>query len=247
MAVRCVEDTRRPTTHNHNSARRMLPNTTSTGVVRALVADPSVPLSTVRLAVTTSPFASLASRRRRSPSPIMFTLETRESENAALKHPQDPLLLSPPINTCNAVRCHRPTCSQSAPPTQTAFVIPPREEEPSHDPPPRQSPDHRNRRATTFGYAYVAKGGMTMHGGSSAPNHLLEPRTAPAPPPRTHPPRTSSAGAPTAGLPFDAPMHDLSALCVDSRIASEDGWAAPRALETPQAFEPSSLDSQRDC
>jgi hypothetical protein len=46
-----------------------------------------------------------------------------------------------------------------------------------------------------------------------------------------------------AGLAFDAPMHDLSALCVESRIASEDGWAAPRVVEIPQAFELLSLDS----
>ncbi|KAJ7280021.1 hypothetical protein C8J57DRAFT_1301399 [Mycena rebaudengoi] len=221
-----------------------------------------------------SPFASLASRRSRSPSPIMVTLETSpttstspESENAARKHPHDPLLLSPPINTWKAVRRHRPTRSQSAPPTQTAFVIPPREDAhaPSHDPPPRQAsvddlhvrPARRPpppRRSTAFGYAYVAEGGMTMRGGELVrpPPPLLRPTTfwrrahrsgvaAASYSPASHLIRRSTYVA--AGLPFDAPMHDLSALCVESRIASEDGWAAPRVVEIPQAFELLSLDS----
>jgi hypothetical protein len=36
-----------------------------------------------------------------------------------------------------------------------------------------------------------------------------------------------------AGLPFDAPMHDLSALCMESHIGSEDRWAARRVVEIP--------------
>jgi len=42
-----------------------------------------------------------------------------------------------------------------------------------------------------------------------------------------------------AGLAFDSPMHDLSALCVESRLNGEDGGSggSPRVVEIPQAFE----------
>lgn len=42
-----------------------------------------------------------------------------------------------------------------------------------------------------------------------------------------------------AGLSFDSPMHDLSALCVESRLSGEEGLTrgGPRVVEIPQAFE----------
>jgi hypothetical protein len=42
-----------------------------------------------------------------------------------------------------------------------------------------------------------------------------------------------------AGLAFDAPMHDLSALHVEARLHGEDGvrGGGPRVVEIPQAFE----------
>ncbi|KAJ7280128.1 hypothetical protein C8J57DRAFT_1464527 [Mycena rebaudengoi] len=170
-------------------------------------------------------------------SPTMPT-----SENAARKHPHDPLLLSPPINTWKAVRRHRPTCSQSAPPTQTAFVMregavtrPATEADERRrpacvprTPPACTTPPHHVRiRLRRKGRHDNARGRARKAAAVTAAP------TAPASPlPRTY-----------RGLPFDAPMHDLSALCVESRIASEDGWAASRIVEIPQAFEPLNLDS----
>lgn len=42
-----------------------------------------------------------------------------------------------------------------------------------------------------------------------------------------------------AGLAFDAPMHDLSALGVETRLTGEEGVSrrSPRVVEIPQAFE----------
>ncbi|KAF7329130.1 hypothetical protein MKEN_00173500 [Mycena kentingensis (nom. inval.)] len=85
---------------------------------------------------SSSPISSIAARRHRSPSPIMVTLESEppaRSESVARTAPPnvDLALLSPPINTWksrpqsrNEYRPrgrHRPTRSQSAPPTQTSF------------------------------------------------------------------------------------------------------------------------------
>jgi len=42
-----------------------------------------------------------------------------------------------------------------------------------------------------------------------------------------------------AGLPFESPMHDLSALSVETRLTGEEGHGrgSPRVVEIPQAFE----------
>ncbi|KAJ7140079.1 hypothetical protein C8R43DRAFT_928722 [Mycena crocata] len=215
-----------------------------------------------------SPFSSVASRRNRSPSPIMVTLESEAaasmSESAArTAGPSvDPALLSPPINTWKARPRsltesqrprHRPTRSQSAPPTQMEFVIA------AEPPSPAASVDNFNlnvrkpvrRSRTSFGagYSYVAEG-MTMRGGELVrpPPPLLRPTTfwrrahrsgvaAASYSPASHLIRRSTYIA--AGLSFDAPMHDLSALCVESRLTGEEGVArgSPRVVEIPQAFE----------
>ncbi|KAJ7280012.1 hypothetical protein C8J57DRAFT_1220541 [Mycena rebaudengoi] len=102
-------------------------------------------------------------------------------------------------------------------------------------------PAHRPpapRRSTAFDYTPTSQRCAQPPSGAAP--------TAPAsPPPRTPPPgpwhiihRTTYVAA---GRSFDAPMHDLSALCIKSRIASEDGW--PMVVEIPQAFELLSLDS----
>ncbi|KAF7328739.1 hypothetical protein MVEN_02502600 [Mycena venus] len=218
------------------------------------------------------PSSPLASRRNRSPSPIMVTLESESpskstSESAARTDGPsiDPGLLSPPINTWkarprsrteNQRPRHRPTRSQSAPPTQTKFV------EAADPPSPAASVDNFNdhlsppprrsirRSMTGFGYSYSVEG-MTMRGGELVrpPPPLLRPTTfwrkahrsgvaAATYSPSAHLVRRSTYIA--AGLAFDAPMHDLSALCVESRLNGEDGVSrgiSPRVVEIPQAFD----------
>ncbi|KAJ7025166.1 hypothetical protein C8F04DRAFT_1400787 [Mycena alexandri] len=227
------------------------------------------------------PSSPLASRRKRSPSPIMVTLESdpipARSESAARTAgpSMDPALLSPPINTWkarsrsrteNQRNRHRPTRSQSAPPTQTTFDIAGNVDANlalhlDPDPAPASaSVDNFNlnvrplprRSRTTFGsgYAYVGEGGMTMRGGELVrpPPPLLRPTTfwrkahrsgvaAASYSPASHLIRRSTFIA--AGLAFDYPIHDLSALCVESRITGEDGitGGGPRVVELPQAFE----------
>ncbi|KAJ7187041.1 hypothetical protein C8R46DRAFT_1158061 [Mycena filopes] len=228
------------------------------------------------------PSSPLASRRRRSPSPIMVTLESdpipERSESAArTAGPSvDPALLSPPINTGRSRSRsgsesprgrHRPARSHSAPPTQTTFEIA-ADAVDAHlelDLDPERTPatagaENFNvnvrplprRTRTTFGsgYAYVAEGGMTMRGGELVrpPPPLLRPTTfwrkahrsgvaAASYSPASHLIRRSTFIA--AGLTFDSPIHDLSALCVESRITGEDGitGGGPRVVELPQAFE----------
>ncbi|KAJ7102900.1 hypothetical protein C8R44DRAFT_746871 [Mycena epipterygia] len=224
-----------------------------------------------------SPFISVASRRKRSPSPIMVTLEseplasTSTSESAARTSgpAMDPGLLSPPINTWKASQNqnrsrsrtenrtrHRPTRSQSAPPTQIAFI------HTAEPPSPAASVDdlalaqnqlrppvRRSRTSFSPGYAYVAEG-MTMRGGELVrpPPPLLRPTTfwrrahrsgvaAATYSPASHLIRRSTFIA--AGLAFDAPMHDLSALGVETRLTGEEGVSrrSPRVVEIPQAFE----------
>ncbi|KAJ7485044.1 hypothetical protein B0H11DRAFT_2017889 [Mycena galericulata] len=213
-----------------------------------------------------SPFSAIASRRNRSPSPIMVTLEseptasTSESAARTAGPSMDPALLSPPINTWKARSRsrsesqrprHRPTRSRSAPPTQTTFVIP------ADLPSPAASVDDFNlnvrqplrRSRTSFGYSYVTEG-MTMKGGELVrpPPPLLRPTTfwrrahrsgvaAASYSPASHLIRRSTYIA--AGLAFDSPMHDLSALCVESRLTGEEslGHRSPRVVEIPQAFE----------
>ncbi|KAJ7641643.1 hypothetical protein FB45DRAFT_360390 [Roridomyces roridus] len=210
-----------------------------------------------------SPFRSIASRRNRSPSPIMVTLESAPisiaSESAARTAPPetDHGLLSPPINTWKASRGrpenrtrHRPTRSQSAPPAQTSFIlpdVPPSTAESVDDlrPQPRRS-------RTSFGgmgYSYVSQG-MTMKGGELVrpPPPLLRPTTfwrrahrsgvaAATYSPSSHLIRRSTYIA--AGLQFDTPIHDLSALAVETRTVGEDGIVRgrPRVVEIPQALE----------
>ncbi|KAJ7083975.1 hypothetical protein B0H15DRAFT_951727 [Mycena belliarum] len=172
-------------------------------------------------------------------------------------------LLSPPINTGKAPRSrsraddrprHRPTRSQSAPPTQTTFDIAPGPPSPAASVDnfghlPALRPMRRSRTSFTPGYSYVAEG-MTMRGGElirPAPP-LLRPTTfwrrahrsgvaAASYSPSSHLIRRSTYIA--AGLSFDSPMHDLSALCVESRLSGEEGLTrgGPRVVEIPQAFE----------
>ncbi|KAJ7725168.1 hypothetical protein B0H16DRAFT_283888 [Mycena metata] len=227
------------------------------------------------------PSSPLASRRKRSPSPIMVTLESdpipARSESAARTAgpAMDLALLSPPINTWKARPRgrtesqrprHRPTRSQSAPPSQTTFDVVGSVDASlalhlDPDPvPATASVDNFNlnvrplprRSRTTFGsgYAYVGEGGMTMRGGELVrpPPPLLRPTTfwrkahrsgvaAASYSPASHLIRRSTFIA--AGLAFDSPIHDLSALCVESRITGEDGITSggPRVVELPQAFE----------
>ncbi|KAJ7074734.1 hypothetical protein C8F01DRAFT_1101658, partial [Mycena amicta] len=228
---------------------------------------PQYPLYHSSPSPTTS--TSLAVRRKRSPSPIMVTLESEappRSESAARRGrtdaDSDPALLSPPINTWKSrpqtrnehrpPTRHRPTRSRSAPPTQTSFVLAPMvpddEEYPLSAGAVRRPPRRTN---TMFGagYTHVSEG-MTMRGGElvrPAPP-LLRPTTfwrrahrsgvaAASYSPASHLIRRSTFIA--AGLAFDAPIHDLSALGVESRIAGEEGITrpSPRVVEIPQAFE----------
>ncbi|KAJ7827984.1 hypothetical protein B0H13DRAFT_2680238 [Mycena leptocephala] len=216
------------------------------------------------------PSSSIASRRQRSPSPVMVTLEseapsTSESAARTAGPSIDPGLLSPPINTWKSRPRsrtesqrprHRPTRSQSAPPTQMTFMIHAQPEPPS---PATASVDDFNlpvrkplrRSYTSFGSGYsYSKEGMTMRGGELVrpPPPLLRPTTfwrkahrsgvaAANYSPSSHLIRRSTYIA--AGLAFDAPMHDLSALCVESRLNGEEGVTrgGPRVVEIPQAFE----------
>ncbi|KAF7305467.1 hypothetical protein HMN09_00799400 [Mycena chlorophos] len=231
-----------------------------------------------------SPLSSLATRRRqRSPSPIMVTLESEAPQTAEsvvrTAQPQlDMALLSPPINTWKRPqsRQHHPARSQSAPPTQTAFVLPPipgsqprprskddidseqqqlqllplqlPEETGGHYFPARRAPK-RNHTMFGAGYTHITDG-MTLRGGELVrpPPPLLRPTTfwrrahrsgvaAASYSPASHLIRRSTFIA--AGLAFDAPMHDLSALGVESRITGEEGITrpSPRVVEVPQAFE----------
>ncbi|KAF7361522.1 hypothetical protein MSAN_01185800 [Mycena sanguinolenta] len=224
-----------------------------------------------------SPFSSIASRRNRSPSPIMVTLESSppsmtESQARTDGPSMDPGLLSPPLNTWKSRPRgrtdsqrprHRSTRSQSAPPTQTTSIVP---AEPFSSAPVPTSTDDLNlsarsgvppirkpprRAASTFGagYSYSTEG-MTLRGGELVrpPPPLLRPTTfwrkahrsgvaSATYSPSAHLIRRSTYIA--AGLKFDAPMHDLSALCVETRLNGEEGVrrGSPRVVEIPQAFE----------
>ncbi|KAJ6552050.1 hypothetical protein DFH09DRAFT_601082 [Mycena vulgaris] len=198
----------------------------------------------------------------------MVTLEsepiasTSESAARTAGPYRDPALLSPPINTWkarprsrteNQRPRHRPTRSQSAPPTQTTFVLPVELPSPTASVDnfnlTSRKPMRRSRTSFTPGYSYVAEG-MTMRGGELVrpPPPLLRPTTfwrrahrsgvaAASYSPASHLIRRSTYIA--AGLAFDSPMHDLSALCVESRLTGEEGVArwGPRVVEIPQAFE----------
>ncbi|KAJ7773672.1 hypothetical protein DFH07DRAFT_801473 [Mycena maculata] len=229
--------------------------------------DLTILVSPIPIRGSASSFSSIASRRHRSPSPIMVILEsepvayTSESAARTAGPSLDPALLSPPINTWkarprsraeNQRPQHRPMRSQSAPPTQTTFVI--------AEPPSAtasvddfslnaRKPIRRSRTSFTPGYSYVAEG-MTMKGGELVrpPPPLLRPTTfwrrahrsgvaAASYSPASHLIRRSTYIA--AGLAFDAPMHDLSALCVESRLTGEEGVrdGSPRVIELPQEFE----------
>ncbi|KAF7290689.1 hypothetical protein MIND_01309200 [Mycena indigotica] len=242
------------------------------------MSDLTVLVSPIPQLAYSSPPSPLAARRKRSPSPIMVTLEsdapeTSETVARTAGPASDPALLSPPINTWksrpqsrNEVRPrprHAPTRSQSAPPSQTAFVRAPMAERPFESNldqpmsagvaeqfgrnPPR--PPRRNHTMFGAGYMHVSEG-MTMRGGELVrpPPPLLRPTTfwrrahrsgvaAASYSPASHLIRRSTFIA--AGLQFDAPVHDLSALGVESRITGEEGITrpSPRVVEIPQAFE----------
>ncbi|KIK04475.1 hypothetical protein K443DRAFT_130829 [Laccaria amethystina LaAM-08-1] len=137
----------------------------------------------------------------------------------------DPALLSPPVNTWKSPRTrpgHRPTRSQSAPPER------------------RTSPDPRSENrdslpaGTTLQLQRPHQTRTTSFAAGKVPGELVRP-----PPPLFRPTtfwrktrRSGVTGASyspsshlirrstyiAAGLPFDAPVHDLSALCVESRV-----------------------------
>ncbi|KAJ7280099.1 hypothetical protein C8J57DRAFT_1567250 [Mycena rebaudengoi] len=165
----------------------------------------------------------------RTPAARRTTTTTRILSNTT-----STALLAPmrrrPRTACT--RCtHRRRPQQLPHPVVTAFVIPPREEEPSHDPPPRQITEADDlhvrparcpvapRRSTAFGYAYVAKGGMTVHGGelvrSPPPLRALPTHTFPFPfthlrPQCAQPPFRAAPTAPASPPPHTQPLEHLS-------------------------------------
>ncbi|KAF5334199.1 hypothetical protein D9611_014503 [Ephemerocybe angulata] len=190
----------------------------------------------------------LFSKKAQLSTPIMVTLESETDPNGQevdAKPPSSPgdamgpysrksrsprnfdtALLSPPVNTWKAPKTrprHRPTRSRSAPPERRALV----DEVPAQrtqelpigfefrPPPPR--------RRTTTSFTAGTRAGELIR----PPPPLLRPTTfwrktkksgvaGPSYSPSTHLIRRSTYIA--AGLSFDAPVHDLSALCVESRV-----------------------------
>ncbi|CAA7264473.1 unnamed protein product [Cyclocybe aegerita] len=143
----------------------------------------------------------------------------------------DRSLLSPPVNTWKSRPRHRPTRSQSAPPERRTPLItldeePPKFPLPDDDNQPLATiPRIQKRSCTSFTSA--TKG--STRGGELVrpPPPLLRPTTfwrktkrsgvtGASYSPSSHLIRRSTYIA--AGLTFDAPIHDLSALCVESRI-----------------------------
>lgn len=148
----------------------------------------------------------------------MVTLETEIENEAdtdelfARRNRLDSALLSPPPHNWTSRRTrHRPTRSQSAPPERTVFRKDP--EQLDTVPLPQKS---------TLPGTFTPGGELVR-----PPPPLLRPTTfwrnnlrsgvaAPSYSPSSHLIRRSTFIA--AGLDFDAPVHDLSAFCVESRI-----------------------------
>ncbi|KDR71658.1 hypothetical protein GALMADRAFT_143905 [Galerina marginata CBS 339.88] len=141
----------------------------------------------------------------------------------------DSNLLSPPINTWKARPRHRPTRSQSAPPERRAVFPAPEDEKTPESASFNQEqlgfvPRNPKRSFTSF-----TANRQTTQGGELVrpPPPLLRPTTfwrktrrsgvtGASYSPASHLIRRSTYIA--AGLTFDAPVHDLSALCVESRV-----------------------------
>ncbi|KAJ7709202.1 hypothetical protein B0H14DRAFT_3023182, partial [Mycena olivaceomarginata] len=188
----------------------------------------------------------VASRRNRSPSPIMVTLESSESgpsgsaaisESAARTRVHRPRAAQPAhqhLEVPAAASAH--TIAERAP-TQTSFVVP----APADEQQPRRSIDdwaHGLRRATSFGaagYGYSTRGGELVR----PPPPLLRPTTFWR---KAH--RSGVAAAtysPSAHLIRRSTYiaAGLAALHVEARLHGEDGvrGGGPRVVEIPQAFE----------
>jgi len=159
---------------------------------------------------------------------------SRSPSTSSLQSPttlQSPGLLAPPVNTWKSRSRsqtrrsrHRVTRSQSAPPGRISSSIEDRQREVDHPlvsagtvwPIPRRS-------VTSFSLGSSTRGGELIR----PPPPLFRPTTfwrktkrsgvtGASYSPSSHLIRRSTFIA--AGLTFDAPIHDLSALCVESRI-----------------------------
>ncbi|KIM43972.1 hypothetical protein M413DRAFT_372330 [Hebeloma cylindrosporum] len=142
----------------------------------------------------------------------------------------DSNLLSPPVNTWKSRPRHRPTRSQSAPPERR--IAAPEVNEDEREP---ESATFNHEalgfvpRSPTRSFAAFKLDRQTTRGGELVrpPPPLLRPTTfwrktrrsgvtGASYSPASHLIRRSTYIA--AGLAFDAPVHDLSALCVESRV-----------------------------
>ncbi|RDB22041.1 hypothetical protein Hypma_010851 [Hypsizygus marmoreus] len=142
----------------------------------------------------------------------------------------DSALLSPPPNTWKSRPRprHRPARSQSAPPERIGTNIPKEEYIPNNEVPLQLAPitfptPTPKRSLTAFPSGPSTRGGELIR----PPPPLLRPTTfwrktrrsgvtGASYSPSSHLIRRSTFIA--AGLTFDAPVHDLSALCVESRV-----------------------------
>ncbi|KAF4622454.1 hypothetical protein D9613_009479 [Agrocybe pediades] len=142
----------------------------------------------------------------------------------------DSNLLSPPINTWKSRPRHRPTRSQSAPPERRSAPTAPAQQE-AYQEENSMSQEQLNfvPRFTKRSFTSFTSNRQTTQGGELVrpPPPLLRPTTFwrktrrsgvtnASYSPATHLIRRSTYIA--AGLSFDAPIHDLSALCVESRV-----------------------------
>ncbi|KAF8962915.1 hypothetical protein BDZ97DRAFT_1662412 [Flammula alnicola] len=142
----------------------------------------------------------------------------------------DSNLLSPPVNTWKARPRHRPTRSQSAPP-ERRVATPTGEEEKRRESSTfdLESLGFKQRNPNRSFTSFTTIDRNTTRGGELVrpPPPLLRPTTfwrktrrsgvtGASYSPASHLIRRSTYIA--AGLAFDAPVHDLSALCVESRV-----------------------------
>ncbi|KAF5319458.1 hypothetical protein D9619_008469 [Psilocybe cf. subviscida] len=177
-------------------------------------------------------------QRQRTPvaSPIEtdFTQPATRPRRSRTPQVVDQGFLSPPVNTWKSRPRHRPTRSQSAPPERRSpGPAPPTEEEEKE----QKEAQIFNQEALGFrkrnpNRSFTAFNGIdrpSTRGGElvKPPPPLLRPTTfwrktrrsgvtGASYSPSSHLIRRSTYIA--AGLTFDAPVHDLSALCVESRV-----------------------------
>ncbi|TEB23932.1 hypothetical protein FA13DRAFT_1639364 [Coprinellus micaceus] len=167
------------------------------------------------------------SRPPRSPQADSGDFIGRSPRLSRMHRNYDHSLLSPPVNTWKAPRPrHRPTRSQSAPPGRRT-PVPEGEgadEKRSQELPQDFGSGYRPRPPRRAITSFTAGSGGEL---VRPPPPLLRPTTfwrktrksgvsGPSYSPSTHLIRRSTYIA--AGLSFDAPIHDLSALCVESRV-----------------------------